>query len=90
MGLAVLDYGTEVWIDTYKTIGTKGTRKIKVTMSCVTVLVRHARLIVLIIHTEICTMVVASGHVPLDDGDEWWKMLFQALPHGRKVSYPVM
>ena len=56
-------------------------------MAAITVLVRNHRLVVIIIHTELCTVVVASGHVPLNNGDDWWRMLIDALSHPRMKGH---
>lgn len=84
------DYGAAIWIDTQPTIGSRGSQKFKRNRSSVTIMLRSARLTIIVIFSDVCSIVVVSGHIPLDDSEWWWSLLHQTLDQNNIKDLPVV
>ena len=64
-------YGTKTWIDTPAMIGKQGEKKVCMSRSAITILLRHARLVILVAHREAVTVIIVKDHTPHEEPDVW-------------------
>ena len=77
------DYGVDLWLDLRAAIGYRVAAMITMTREPTTVVHKHPRLMVAVVHNDVCTTCYVVGHVPLDDGETWWMMLEKVMNNGK-------